>query len=67
MPTNNGKCPPFPLVDLQFRNGWVLRNADPTKFRWKAWDDGESGGDIIKYQIAKGGLVAIEPPDQIKR
>lgn len=60
MPANNGKCPPFPLVDLQFRNGWVLRNVDPAKFRWKSWDTGESAGDVVKWQVAKGGDWSIE-------
>lgn len=66
MPANNGKCPPFPLVDLQFRNGWIVRNVDPAKFRWAAWDNGESGGDIIRYQIAQGGDPSISVPEQKK-
>jgi hypothetical protein len=53
MPTNNGKCPPFPLVDLKLRNGWVLRNVDPTKWRWRPWPDGPSGGDIEIWQHPK--------------
>ena len=66
MPANNGKCPPFPLVDLQFRNGWVLRNVEPDKFRWKPWDDGESSGDIIRWQIAQGGASMVQVPEQKK-
>lgn len=60
MPANNGKCPPFPLVDLKLRNGWVLRNVDPSKFRWKPWDTGESAGDVVNWQVAKGGDWSVE-------
>lgn len=66
MPANNGKCPPFPLIDLQFRNGWVVRNVEPDKFRWKPWDDGESGGDIVRWQIAQGGASMVQVPEQKK-
>lgn len=66
MPANNGKCPPFPLVDLKLRNGWVLRNVEPDKFRWKPWDDGESGADIIRWQIAQGGASMVQIPEQKK-
>lgn len=49
MAENRGKCPPFELVDIMFRNGKVKRGVDPTKWRWKKWNF-ESDWDIVRYQ-----------------
>lgn len=53
MPKNTGTTPPHELVDVKLRNGFVVRRIDPKTYRWKPWPEGESGGDVIEWQIAK--------------
>lgn len=52
MPANNGRKPPHELVDIKLRNGLIVRNVEPDKWRWKPWPDGESAGDIVIWQLA---------------
>ena len=52
MPANNGSKPPHELVDIKLRNGLVIRDVEPDKWRWKSWPDGESAGDIVIWQPA---------------
>lgn len=49
MPTNTGTMPGNipPLVDLQLRNGWTVRDRDPKKYRWSLTN---SPGDIDSWQ-----------------
>ena len=49
MPKNNGRVPPFELVDVVFRNNRIKRGIDPTKWRWKPWDF-EADFDIVRWQ-----------------
>jgi hypothetical protein len=53
MPVNKGRKPRLEFVDLQLRNGVVVRNTEPRLWRWKPWPDGPSGGDIVRYQKPK--------------
>lgn len=54
MPKNNGRCPPFELVDVVFRNNHIKRGIDPTKWRWKPWDF-EADFDIMRWQRSMEG------------
>lgn len=51
------------MVDIQLRNGWIIRNVESVKFRWKPWGKEESAGDIVRWQKAKGGDRKIELPE----
>lgn len=53
MPKNNGRCPDAETVDLKMRNGHIVRDTDPRKWRWKPWPDGPSEWDISEYQVKK--------------
>lgn len=53
MPENKGRKPPHELVDIKFRNGWIVRGVDPAKYRWKPWPEGEHAGDIVMWQKAR--------------
>lgn len=53
MPKNTGTTPPHKLVDVKLRCGHVVRRINPKTYRWKPWPEGESGGDVIEWQIAK--------------
>lgn len=55
MPANTGRIPKAEFVDLKLRNGHIVRNVDPAKWRWKPWDWGESDWDIVEWQIRKEG------------
>lgn len=52
MPANNGRKPPFDMVDVKLRCGVVVRDTPSDQWRWKPWPDGESGGDVISWQPA---------------
>lgn len=52
MPANKGRKPPHEFVDIKLRNGWIVRNTESRLWRWKPWEDGESGGDIVSWQRA---------------
>ena len=54
MPKNNGRVPPFELVDVVFRNNRIKRGIDPTKWRWKPWDF-EADFDIMRWQRSMEG------------
>ena len=62
MPANKGRCPAVDICDLMLRNGWVLRNVDPTKYRWKPWPEGPHDFDIVAWQPASGGPYEAYPP-----
>lgn len=42
-----------PMVDLKYRNEWIVRGVNPNKYRWKTWG-WESPFDISSYQISGG-------------
>ena len=54
MPANKGYKPTTELVDLKLRNGMIVRNQEPNKWRWKQWPEGESGADIVWWQLSRG-------------
>lgn len=49
MPKNNGRCPPFELVDIIFRNGEIRRAVDPQRWRWKPMEF-EHDWEIVRWQ-----------------
>lgn len=51
MSDNTGTAPRSERVDVKLRNGWVVRSVEPSRYRWKAWPEGESLGDILSWQI----------------
>lgn len=53
MPENTGRMPRHDKVDVILRCGHIVRGVDPTKWRWKPWPEGPSGGDIIRHQKSR--------------
>ena len=52
MPKNNGRCPDAEIVDLKMRNGHIVRDTDPRKWRWKSWG-WQYDWDIVEYRVKK--------------
>lgn len=52
MPANKGRKPPHDLVDIKLRNGLVIRDIEPDKWRWKEWPEGPHAFDIATWQRA---------------
>ena len=53
MPKNNGRCPDAAIVDLKMRNGHIVRDTEPRKWRWKPWPNGQDAWDIVEYRVKK--------------
>lgn len=53
MPKNRGRCPNASLVDIKMRNGHIVRETDPKKWRWKPWPTGPDAWDIDEYRVIK--------------
>jgi hypothetical protein len=63
MPRNTGSIPAFELVDIEYRNGHVVRGIDPLKRRWTIADHafgGENEWEIVKWQAAGPSRVGHE-------
>ena len=54
MPANTGRRPTAPLIDLQLRNGRIIRSVKPDQWRFEPWPEGESDFDVVSWQPAKG-------------
>lgn len=52
MPSNNGRKPAVDTCDIKLRNGMVIRDVDPSQWRWKEWPEGPHAFDIVQYQPA---------------
>jgi hypothetical protein len=53
MPSNTGRRPSAELVDIKLRNGHIVRDTDPQKWRWKPWPTGPHDFDILIYRVKK--------------
>lgn len=59
MPRNDGHAPELEKVDVRFRNGQVVRDTEPSRWRWTL--DDPDYPPAYAWDIASWQLVTARP------